>query len=632
MSRRQWIVGLAALGMGGLLVKEVAKAAAPVRFSELPLLGETPAESGRPLRPLPISYAVSHLGLRWVGDQDARIQIRWRGPSDAWPGWRDVLVAHDLGDDVQRARFSGLLRVDRPAAVQVVVLDGEVSHLRVVTIDTSADGDRARVGENARPPEARTADAGDHRAADQRPTNPRIVTRAQWGADESLRRGRPAFAPISRMSIHHTVTENDDPDPAATVRAILAYHTQGRGWDDIGYNFLIDAAGVVYEGRFARRYGAAETSTGEDDTGRGVIGAHTGNDNPGTVGVALLGTFTSEEPSRAALDALTGLLAWKADRHGVDPLGTTAWSTGTHPTMIGHRDASATSCPGDRVYSALPAVRQGVADQLAEAAAPPSGRVVGYWLLTRDGRVLPFGEATELPANEAEAAPAGGAVRSLAPTATGDGYWILAADGRVIPFGDAQSFGSLATMELNAPVVRLQSTPSGRGYWALAADGGVFAFGDAHFLGSAVGLTRPGAAVAIASTPTGAGYWVAASDGGVFAFGDARFAGSAVGPGASHAAVVALAARPTGDGYWLLTADGHVLPFGRARFHGDIPGAGVRGAAASAQIRPTPSGLGYHVVNADGGVFAFGDARFLGAAPGRNGRNPVVDAALQTRR
>src|SRR5581483_10997047 len=110
-----------------------------------------------------------------------------------------------------------------------------------------------------------------------------------------------------------------------------------------------------------------ETPTGEDEAGRGVIGAHTGNDNPGTVGVALLGTFTSEEPSRAALDALTALLAWKADRHGVDPLGTTTWSTGTHPTMVGHRDASATSCPGDRLYAGLPAVRQGVADQLADA-------------------------------------------------------------------------------------------------------------------------------------------------------------------------------------------------------------------------------------------------------------------------
>ncbi|MDP9069946.1 MAG: peptidoglycan recognition protein, partial [Actinomycetota bacterium] len=188
--------------------------------------------------------------------------------------------------------------------------------------------------------------------------------RAQWRADESLRRGGPSFAPVSRAAVHHTVTPNDDHDPSSTVRAIHAYHVRANGWDDIGYNFLIDAAGRVYEGRWARSYQPGEPPTGESAEGLGVVGAHAEGNNAGSVGVALLGDFSRRPPTPASLDALARLLAWKADRHGIDPLGTTSWSGGrTLPTIVGHRDVGATSCPGDRLYAELPALRQSVAQR-----------------------------------------------------------------------------------------------------------------------------------------------------------------------------------------------------------------------------------------------------------------------------
>ena len=90
------------------------------------------------------------------------------------------------------------------------------------------------------------------------------MSRAAWGADEGMRTGAPEFAPPRKLIVHHTVTPNDDPDPASTVRAIYAYHTHQHGWNDIGYNFLVDAAGRVYEGRYARAYAPGETPTGED--------------------------------------------------------------------------------------------------------------------------------------------------------------------------------------------------------------------------------------------------------------------------------------------------------------------------------------------------------------------------------
>src|SRR5207253_2037642 len=128
---------------------------------------------------------------------------------------------------------------------------------------------------------------------------PPVVTRAQWGADESIRKNNQKYAPITKLFVHHTVTSPDgpDPDPAATVRAIYAYHVQGNGWDDIGYNFLIDAQGRVYEGRWARDYAPGETPTGEDLNENGVVGAHVLNHNIGSAGIAMLGDFSNGEPT-----------------------------------------------------------------------------------------------------------------------------------------------------------------------------------------------------------------------------------------------------------------------------------------------------------------------------------------------
>ncbi|HWH35978.1 MAG TPA: N-acetylmuramoyl-L-alanine amidase [Acidimicrobiales bacterium] len=189
---------------------------------------------------------------------------------------------------------------------------------------------------------------------------PTIIGREQWGADESLRRRQPDFAPISRLIVHHTVTSVDEPDPAARVRAIYAYHVQGNGWDDIGYNFVVDAAGRVYEGR-ATGNGRHD---GEDDAGRGVVGAHAGGHNTGSVGVAILGTYTSEgiTPTDAALDAVSAIAAWKFGPRTIDPVAA--------GTLIGHRDVTPTGCPGNGCYRRLPEVRERTRALIASAASP----------------------------------------------------------------------------------------------------------------------------------------------------------------------------------------------------------------------------------------------------------------------
>jgi len=186
---------------------------------------------------------------------------------------------------------------------------------------------------------------------------PPIVPRLAWGADESIRRGPPSYAPNVRLAIvHHTAGRNDysRSEAAAIVKAIQLFHVQGNGWNDIGYNFLVDRFGTVYEGRF----GGIE---------RSVVGAHAQGFNTGSVGVALLGTYGSTQPSKAALDAIARLLAWRLDLAHVDPTsfltfisgGSERYPSGIPVTLravAGHRDTGFTECPGNALYGKLDAL------------------------------------------------------------------------------------------------------------------------------------------------------------------------------------------------------------------------------------------------------------------------------------
>ncbi|MGH9035037.1 MAG: peptidoglycan recognition protein family protein, partial [Acidimicrobiia bacterium] len=478
----------------------------------------------------------------------------------------------------------------------------------------------------ADPPPKETAE--DQDTDGEKVTQPQVVTRAQWGADESMRRAAPKFAPLTKLFVHHTVTapSDTDPDPASTVRAIYAYHVQGNGWDDIGYNFLVDGQGRIYEGRYARAYGAGEIPTGEDAMGYGVIGAQVSGFNVGSVGIAVIGNYTDVEPTSKAMEAVERMLAWKADRHDIDPLGSDPFTPAdgvprTFPNISGHRDAGQTACPGNRLYPMLPDVRQQVAKTVVLAHAT----TLGYWATTADGRVLPYGEARSYGslAGVALNAP----VVGMAPTPSGKGYWLLGGDGGVFSFGDAGYFGSTGDIKLNQPVVGMAATPSGKGYWFVASDGGIFSYGDARFYGStgAVKLNQP--IVGMAATPSGEGYYLVASDGGIFTFGDARFSGS-TGAVKLNSPVVSMATDGDGTGYWLVAGDGGVFTFD-VGYHGSIPGLNrTEGYPGAVVLRATSSGRGYYIEDAAGGVAPFGDARFHGADATQKPPAGAVDLAL----
>jgi flagellar hook assembly protein FlgD len=195
-----------------------------------------------------------------------------------------------------------------------------------------------------------------------RAARPEIITRGQWGADESIVRAPPYYANRLRFAVvHHTAGTNSytAAESAAIVRGIQRYHVLANGWNDIGYNFLIDKYGQVFEGR----------SGGID---KNVVGAHAQGFNTGSTGVSILGTYTSSPVSSAARSALVKLLAWRLDVAHVDPLAGLTWISGGNPeypagtpvklrTIAGHRDTGPTSCPGSALYAQLPGIRASVA-------------------------------------------------------------------------------------------------------------------------------------------------------------------------------------------------------------------------------------------------------------------------------
>jgi uncharacterized protein with LGFP repeats len=189
---------------------------------------------------------------------------------------------------------------------------------------------------------------------------PNIISRAQWGADESMKCGGPQYENGVRAGVvHHTAGSNDyaPEDSAGIVRSIFAYHARTLGWCDIAYNALVDKYGQVFEGR-------AGGMT------RPVQSAATGGFNENTWSVAMLGNFDDVAPTPIQLRTTARLLGWRLGLDGVDPKGTVALpseggpythfargSIATLPTIFTHRDVGITDCPGNAAYAQMGLLR-----------------------------------------------------------------------------------------------------------------------------------------------------------------------------------------------------------------------------------------------------------------------------------
>ena len=194
---------------------------------------------------------------------------------------------------------------------------------------------------------------------------PSVISRGQWGADESLRNAGPTYEPTVKVAfVHHTATSNSytKGQAAAAVRSIYAYDTNSLGWSDIAYNVIVDKFGQVFEGR----YGGLD---------RTVRSGATGGFNAKSWAVSALGNYVDSAPTSAMLDSIEDILAWKLGISHLDPRGkatlTAANGAGTtakyrdgtkvaFDVISGHRDAGSTACPGAKLYAKLGEIRSGV--------------------------------------------------------------------------------------------------------------------------------------------------------------------------------------------------------------------------------------------------------------------------------
>ncbi len=191
---------------------------------------------------------------------------------------------------------------------------------------------------------------------------PKVISRAGWGADETMRCSNPTIDKdgVSAITIHHTAGSNNytEAQAAAQVRGAYSYHAQTLGWCDIGYQSLVDKFGNIYEGRAGGMTNA-------------VQGAHAGGFNQNTWAISMMGDYSTVTPPTATINAVGELAGWRAKVAGFDPTGTdTHYSEGTSyakysygqsvnlPNIFAHRDVGYTTCPGDAGYAQMENIRQ----------------------------------------------------------------------------------------------------------------------------------------------------------------------------------------------------------------------------------------------------------------------------------
>lgn len=322
-------------------------------------------------------YAV---GPHWKADvpTGAVMEVSLRVSLDG-KTWRPWTRSHDDHSREHISRdgreFGGLLVGDRARYVQYQVKtapnkQGAWPRVSDVTL-TFIDASRGPTTTEAR------ASASSSRQA-YGIAKPAVISRSAWGADESYRydssgdeKWERSYLQVTKVVIHDTQTRNYDPNPAATVRMIYYYHAVTQGWGDIGYNYLIDQAGNIYEGRYG---------------GENVVGGHVLCYNTGTLGVSAIGNFYSMPPTEELVRSFKRLIAWQVDRVGIAPLGRGVYMRrytdplGDVPNILAHGDttrlAEPARCgnshtdPGTHLYNRFAEIRNDVAAMLGYTPTP----------------------------------------------------------------------------------------------------------------------------------------------------------------------------------------------------------------------------------------------------------------------
>ena len=361
------------------------------------------------------------MGLVWARGSHAEARLRARKSGGRWTRW---VTLHPIGD--HRPDRGRLPAGTDPAFTGAA--DEFQLRLRGAPRELRARFVRAQPAARVSTRLARRAQAG---------APPAIIPRSAWGGDSVPPREAPIYGEVQVAFVHHTVTANDytPEESPGIVLAIARYHRNSQGWNDIGYQFLVDKYGQIFEGR----------AGGVDQA---VVGAQAQGWNSTSTGIACLGDFTSIAQTPEGMDALARLIGWKLSVHGVPTTGevtvvsaggeTNRYPAGTpvpFQRISGHRDGNNTSCPGNLLYAQLEQLRTAAAQFAGPAAgitiyAPKEVRGVKTIEISGSLR-FPDGSAADGAALTVEYLPAvaGAAWRSVATAvASFDGSWRTSAE------------------------------------------------------------------------------------------------------------------------------------------------------------------------------------------------------------
>lgn len=262
--------------------------------------------------------------------------VRVQTVDGAWGDWQPLIVNLDEGPDHDSDEFSNLstepLYTGDAIAYEISVPETDVDHVDVTVVENQTHRVTRTAAADA------TEDMQSSRDFD-------VKSRSSWGArtpKETL-----SAAPAAKFGVvHHTAGSNGYSQAAVPgiIRGVQAYHMDGRGWSDIGYNFIVDRFGTIWEGR-------------ANSLNRATVGAHAAGFNTGSVGVSLLGDYTSAQSAEASRTAASRIISWVLWRDNqptsgsvtVVSGGSTRYSAGQSVTLsrvVGHRDVGMTTCPG----------------------------------------------------------------------------------------------------------------------------------------------------------------------------------------------------------------------------------------------------------------------------------------------
>jgi hypothetical protein len=363
-------------------------------------LGRLPAQGTR----IELGRSADLVGVQWRAPAQAAVWLRFRLPGGGWSRWASG-AAHGHGPDDPAAErlvgdpvwTGGTTAVELRAAQP---LRGVLLHL----VDVSGGVGAARQAALRSPLALAAALPMAAPVLDAAAGQPPILARHGWAQGMAHPRVAPGYGAVRMAFVHHTQNPNGyaPGEVPAMLRAIYAFHRFVKGWNDIGYNFVVDLYGRIFEAR----------AGGIDEP---VVGAQAGGYNLASTGVAVLGSFSGTPISPAARGALQRLLAWKLSLHGlpvvgrvtvrVNPAGSIysrfpANARVSLARISGHRDGDSTDCPGNALYAELPAIRRAV-----RRLAPHTARAT-----------LSLAQAASAPASVQGAPPVPGTVLSLGGT------------------------------------------------------------------------------------------------------------------------------------------------------------------------------------------------------------------------